>query len=102
MSRICIEKGVIIDSRSAEDLLAKISPDGKKNPLKIGDVLEINGHRAFIAGIAKTTPGFFPQPIMFMLNDQVYKFSGNNRIQYIAAKTRKDADIEQVIQSNKS
>lgn len=91
------EGGVILDSRSAESLLATTLPNGKKSSLKLGDALEINGHRAFIAGIAKPTPGFFPQPIIFMLNDQIYKFSGTNRIQYIAAKTRKDANIEKVI-----
>jgi putative ABC transport system permease protein len=91
------EGGIILDSASAENLLATILPNGKKIPLKLGDVLEINGHRAFIAGIAKITPGFFPQPIIFMLNDQVYQFSGTNRIQYIAAKTREDSDIEEII-----
>lgn len=91
------EGGIILDSRSAENLLATISPNGEKIPLKIGDVLEINGHRAFIAGIANPTPGFFPQPIVFMLNEQVYKFSGTNRIQYIAAKMRKGADKKEVI-----
>lgn len=91
------EGGIILDSSSAEDLLATILPNGKKSPLKLGDVVEINGHRAFIAGIAKPTPGFFPQPIVFMLNDQVSQFSGTNRIQYIAAKMRKDADINKVI-----
>lgn len=91
------EGGIILDSRSAENLLATISPNGNKIPLKIGDVLEINGHRAFIAGIANPIPGFYPQPIIFMLNDQVYKFSGTNRIQYIAAKMRKGVEIEEVI-----
>lgn len=91
------EGGIILDSRSAENLLATVEPNGKKNPLKIGDVLEINGHRAFIAGIANTIPGFYPQPIIFALNDQVYKFSGTNRVQYVAAKIRKGADIEGVI-----
>lgn len=91
------EGGVILDSRSAENLLAAISPNGKKTPVKIGDALEINGHRAFIAGIANMTPGFFPQPIIFMLSDQATKFSGNSRIQYIAAKTRKGANVEKVL-----
>lgn len=91
------EGGIILDSRSAKNLLATNSPDGKKIPLKIGDALEINGHRAFIAGIANPTPGFFPQPIIFMLTDQVNKFSGTNRIQYIAAKSRKGADVMEVI-----
>lgn len=89
--------GIILDSDSADNLLATILPNGKKVPLKLGDTLEINGHRAVIAGIAKTTPGFFPQPIVFMINSQVQQFSGTNRIQYIVAKTRKDVDIREVL-----
>lgn len=100
------QKGaVIIDSNSAEDLLATKAPDGKKIPLKIGDALEINGSRAIIVGIAKITPGFFPQPIIFAVYNQVQQFSGSSRIQYIAAKSRKDADIKQVLEqinSNKN
>lgn len=91
------EGGVILDVRSAENQLATTLPNGEKKPLKLGDSLEINGHRAFVAGFAKPTPGFFPQPIIFMLSDQVEKFSGNNRIQYIAAKIRKGANADEVI-----
>ena len=96
---------VIIDTNSAENLLATTLPDGTKIPLKIGDELEINDSRAVIVGIAKTTPGFFPQPIIFAVNSQVQQFSGSSRIQYIAAKTRKNADIKQTltqINSNKN
>lgn len=89
--------GIIIDSNSAENLLATMSPEGTKIPLKVGDALEINGHRAVIAGIGKTTPGFFPQPIIFAINSQVQQFSGTNRIQYVIAKTREDADVNEVI-----
>lgn len=99
------EGAVIIDSNSAENLLAKTLPDGKKIPLRIGDELEINGSRAVIVGIGQTTPGFFPQPIIFAINSQVQQFSGSSRIQYIAAKARKDADIKQIlkqINSNKN
>lgn len=99
------EGAVIIDSNTAEHLFATILPDGKKIPLKVGDELEINGSRAVIAGIGKTSPGFLPQPIIFALHSQVQQFSGSSRIQYIAAKSRKGADIEQVlkqINSNKN
>jgi putative ABC transport system permease protein len=89
--------GVIIDSNSAKTL-AKTLPDGTTTSLTIGDILEINGHRAVIVGIGKTTPGFYPQPVIFALNSQVQKYSGSNRIQYIAVKTRKDADVDKVIQ----
>lgn len=91
------EGGIVVDSRSAEHLLATTLPNGEKKPLKPGDQLEINGRRAFVAGIAQTSPGFLPQPTVFALNDQVYRFTGTNRIQFIAAKKQKDADIEDVI-----
>lgn len=91
------EGGIIIDSNSVENLLAAVQPDGRKILLKPGDSLEINGHRAVIAGIGKTIPGFFPQPIVFTTNSQFQQFSGTNRIQYILAKTREDADINEVL-----
>lgn len=90
--------GVIIDSASAEGLLATTLPDGTKKPLKLGDSLEINGHRAVIVGIAKPTPGFFPQPIIFTINSQVQQFTGTNRIQFIIAKTRPNANTNEVLQ----
>lgn len=84
---------VVIDSTSAN-----------KMPAKIGDELEINGNHAVVAGIGKTTPGFFPQPIIFAVNSEVRQLSGSDRIQYIAAKIRKGSDINQIlkeINSNK-
>lgn len=92
------EGAVIIDSNSAENLLATTSPDGKKVPLKIGDTLEINGSRAVIVGIGKISPGFFPQPVIYAIYSQVQRFSGSSRIQYIAAKTRKNADVNKVVE----
>lgn len=92
------EGGVIIDSISVENLLATTLPDGSKTPLKVGDTIEINGHRAFIAGIGKTIPGFYPQPIIFATNRQVQQFSGTNRLQFIVAKTREGANTNEVLQ----
>ncbi len=92
------EGAVIIDSNSAENLLATTSPDGEKKPLKIGDTLEINGSRAVIVGIGKISSGFFPQPVIYAIYSQVQRFSGSSRIQYIAAKTRKNADVKQVLE----
>lgn len=89
--------GVIIDSNSAENLLATILPDGTKIPLKLGDRLEINGRQAVIIGIGKITPGFFPQPIIFTTNSQFQGYSGTNRIQYVAAKTRANVNVNEVL-----
>lgn len=91
------EGAIIIDTNSAENLLAKTAEDGTKIPLKIGDELEINGSRAIIVGIGNATPGFYPQPIIFAVNSQIQQFSGTSSIQFIAAKARKDADIKEII-----
>jgi putative ABC transport system permease protein len=91
------EGGVVIDSSSAATLLSKVLPDGTRVPAKPGDILEINGYRAVIVGIGKMIPGFFPQPILFMTNSQFQKYSGTDKIQFIAAKTQKGANIEDVL-----
>jgi putative ABC transport system permease protein len=88
---------VIVDANSAENLLATTLPDGRKIPLKIGDSLEINDSRAVVVGFGKTIPGFFPQPIIFAFTNQVQKFSGSSRMQYIAAKARTGADIKPIL-----
>jgi putative ABC transport system permease protein len=92
------EGGIILDANSAEGLLAKPMPNGTTTPLTLGDRVEINGQRAVVIGIAKVTPGFYPQPIVFMLGNQFQKFSGSNRFQFIAAKTLPGADVGNVLQ----
>lgn len=89
--------GIIIDSNSAEGLMATTLPDGIKVPLKIGDSLEINNKRAVVVGIGKAIPGFFPQPTIFTTNSQFQKYSGSDRIQYIGVKSQENADVDKVI-----
>ena len=91
------EGGVIIDSNSARDGAAIKNPDSNKIGAKLGDALEINGQRAVVVGIGTITPGFFPEPIIFTLRSQFQKFSGSDRIQYIAASTRKGAKVSDVL-----
>lgn len=93
------EGGVIVDTYSANGLLAKTSSDGKIVPIKIGDSFEINNHRAVVVGICKVTQGFYPQPIMFCSNSNFRYLTSlpDNKIAFIAAKTRSDADLEVVL-----
>ena len=42
---------VIVDDVGAGDKLARTLPDGTKIPLKVGDTLELNDHRAVVAVI---------------------------------------------------
>jgi len=59
--------GVIVDAVGAADKLAKppAVPGGPKTPLTIGDVLEINDHRATVVGISRNTRTFQSQPIVY-------------------------------------
>jgi putative ABC transport system permease protein len=92
------ENSILIDSYSATSSLAKIGPDGKKIPLKLGDYIEINNHRAVIVGICKITQGFYPQPIIFTTISHFKIFAyGKNTIDFIAAKTRSGANVKEVL-----
>lgn len=90
------DEGVVIDAKGAK-ALTTVTPEGNRRELKVGDALEINGHRAVIVGIGETSAGFYPQPIIFVTNSQFQKYTGSNSLQYIALKTKKGADEKQIL-----
>lgn len=92
------EDSIIIDNYAARETLAKLKPDGSKEPLQIGQALEINGKRAVIVGISKVTPSFYPQPIIFTTLSQFKIFNPNigERINYILVKTKPNEDVKTV------
>lgn len=92
------EGGIIVDVYSANGALATPLPNGKKRPLKIGDELEINNHRAVVVGICKITQGFYPQPIIFTTYSEFRRFNSFtiNYLGFIAAKTIAGADVQEV------
>lgn len=93
------EGGVIVDIYSANGSLARITSDGTKIPLKIGDTFEINNHRAEVVGLCKITQGFYPQPIVFTTLSQFRTFVGFSRdqIEFIAAKTVAGANVDEIL-----
>jgi putative ABC transport system permease protein len=95
------EGGIIVDVYSAHGALATPLPDGTKRPLKIGDELEIDNHRAVVVGICKITQGFYPQPIIFTACSQFRRFTSFaiNYLGFIAAKSKPGADVRQVCTS---
>lgn len=92
------EGGVIIDDYSANVLLAQKLPNGKMEPLRVGDSLEINSRRAEIVAICKIKQGFYPQPILFtsFKNFRYFTGMGSGSIQFIAARTA-PGDVDQVV-----
>jgi putative ABC transport system permease protein len=93
--------GVIVDASSAKRTLGKLGSDGKIQPLKIGDPLEINGKRAVCVGICEATPGFYPQPIIFTSFSQFKTFNPGmaDKMGFVLVKTNSDADIKSVLSS---
>lgn len=94
------EGGVIVDVYSARESLGTTLPDGTKVPLKVGDTFEINNQRAIVVGLCQITRGFYPQPVIYTSSSQFEKFTSvpGNKIQFIAAKSRDNADFDEVLE----
>src|SRR3954466_7968512 len=70
---------VIVDEYGAADKLAKVGPDGKKIPLKIGDTLELNDHRAIVVGFCKVSRTFQSQPVVYTTYSRATLFAPKER-----------------------
>lgn len=93
------EDGVIFDEHAVNNALASYTPQGKKEILQIGDELEVASHHAVVVGIAKLTPGFYPQPIMYTSYDFYKRLTPNkkNRLSFILVKPRPGVEVEDLI-----
>jgi putative ABC transport system permease protein len=60
-------EGVIVDVVGAEGKLARPSdvPGGAPTPLRVGDTLEINDHRAIVVGLCRVQRTFQSQPVVY-------------------------------------
>jgi putative ABC transport system permease protein len=71
---------VIVDQVGAEDKLAHIAADGKtKIPLKVGDEMELNDHRAVVVGICQNTRTWQSQPIVYTTYSRATIFAPTQR-----------------------
>ncbi|MCB1181587.1 MAG: ABC transporter permease [Chlamydiia bacterium] len=85
-----IPDGVIVNKVGAKDRLAKEEKSGKKIPMRVGDRLEINDHRAVVVGIAEVTRTFQSQPVIYTTIDRavMYAPSERNLLSYILVKAK--------------
>jgi len=90
--------GIIVDVYSANGILAKTLPDGTKIPIKLGDVLEINDHRAVVVGICNITQQFYPQPIIYTSYSEFLRFNPAmaNQLAFIGAQAEPGKDVQEV------
>lgn len=74
-------EGVIVDRSAALDKLAKppLVPGGAARPLKLGDTLEINDHRAVVVGFCETSPTLMAQPVIYTTYSRALTFAPKER-----------------------
>ncbi|HEX8877819.1 MAG TPA: ABC transporter permease [Phycisphaerales bacterium] len=74
-------ESVIVDLEGATSRLAKPgpTPDAPRVPLKVGDTLELNDHRAVVVGISKGSRTFQSQPNIFTTYSRAVTFAPKER-----------------------
>jgi putative ABC transport system permease protein len=91
---------VIVDIVGASDKLAKPAADssGQKIPLTVGDVLEINDHRATVVGISQNTRTFQSQPIVYTTYSRALAFAPPERrlLSFVIAKAKPGQGLDEL------
>lgn len=94
---------VIVDSVGANGKLAKPSPEpgGNPIPLRVGDTLELNDHRAVVVGIAQVTRTFQSQPVVYTTYSRATTFAPRERklLSFIMAKAKAGTDLNTLIKN---
>ena len=92
--------GVIVDSVAAKDKLARRSSDPHKPPvpLKVGDVLELNDHRAIVVGLCQTSRTFQSQPVIYTTYTRATSYAPFERklLSFVLVKVRAGLDTAEV------
>ena len=91
---------VIVDIDGARDKLGKPSPipGGKPIPLKVGDSLELNDHRAIVVGIAKVTRTFQSQPVIYTTYSRAKSYAPRERklLSFVLVKAKPGQDAAEL------
>ncbi len=98
LSNLRQSDGVIVDIVGAQGKLARVMPNGQRVPLKVGDTLELNDHRAFVVGICRVTQTFQANPVIYTTYSRATTFAPQERklLSFVAAKARPGEDLRAV------
>ncbi len=93
---------VIVDVDGAKDKLGKPSAiaGGKRTPLKVGDSLELNDHRAIVVGVAKVTRTFQSQPVIYTTYSRAKSYAPRERklLTFVLVKARAGQNLQELTQ----
>lgn len=98
LSNLRQSDGVIVDIVGAQGKLARISRDGRRVPLKVGDTLELNDHRAIVVGFCRITQTFQSNPVIYTTYSRATAFAPQERklMSFVAAKAAPDRNVAEV------
>ncbi|MBM3223621.1 MAG: FtsX-like permease family protein, partial [Candidatus Tectomicrobia bacterium] len=77
------------------DKLARHNPDGSHVPLQIGDVLELNDHRAVVVGLCRVSRTFQSQPVVYTTYSRATTFAPRERkrLSFVLVKAKPGVDV---------
>ena len=93
-------EGVIVDEVGASGKLAHQNADGTRTPLRVGDTLELNDHRAVVVGICRVSRTFQSQPVIYTTYSRATTFAPRERklLSFILASAAPGTDPEVLCQ----
>jgi len=93
-------ESVIVDDVGAHGKLAHVFPDGHTEPLKVGDTLELNDHRAVVVGICKVSRTFQSQPVVYTTYSRATLFAPRERklLSFVLVKAKAGENLTDLCQ----
>lgn len=95
-----MQDAVIVNQVGAESKLAIEDSHGNRIPLQVGDVMELNDHRAYVSGICDVSRTFQSQPIIYTTYSRATFFVPSQRklLSFILVKNLPEIDPEELCQ----
>ncbi|MEK7733209.1 MAG: ABC transporter permease [Planctomycetota bacterium] len=91
---------IIVDGVAAKGRLANVTRDGKRVPLKIGDTMELNDHRAVVTGICEVSRTFQSQPVIYTTFSRSVAYAPPERklMSFVMVKAKPGQDLQELCQ----
>ena len=88
---------VIVNKVGAETKLATTTPSGTV-PLRVGEIMELNDHRACVVGICEVSRTFQSQPVIYTTYDRATSFVPSQRklLSFVVARSKPGYDPHEV------
>jgi putative ABC transport system permease protein len=91
---------VFVNKIGAETKLASHTKEGKTIPLQVGDTMELNDTRAYVAGICEVSRTFQSQPVIYTTygHATIYTPIVRDELSFVLVKSKPGLDPEKVCQ----